>query len=201
MGCSHESALKNALTIQLKDVIRAGVAVCAGHFIHLFIFTEGSYARCKDYELAAVLDDHPCAVNALVAYPCGLEFSGLKIGDDFFSPSFHMEDVEFLREGGSIFKWSSALTDIQPPEGDLLVFARRDGLQVDHRNNPVHKMLLSIVIQLSCRTVSHAQSLFHTADRTQHVRFVDHFTSAGSDEYVLGVVGHTHHLVRNDLSD
>ena len=68
---------------------------------------------------------------------------------------------------------------------DRIIFGGRDRLQIYKWDLAVNKVLLCVIIQLSRRAVHHAKRLFHAADRTQHMRLINHFASAGADENIL----------------
>ena len=62
-------------------------------------------------------------------------------------------------------------------------------------------MLIGIVEDLPDRREVASHHPLHAVDGTDDVALVDHVRSAGSDEEVLGLVGHADDLVGDDLSD
>ena len=76
----------------------------------------------------------------------------------------------------------------------------RNGKNV-HKRNILNKVFLGIVKHLSYGRKILTHNPLHTIEGTQHMGRVDHRGTAAADENILSVIGHTHHLVGNDLTD
>ena len=149
MRRAHDLVGERALVEQLQDIIPALVAEFPGHGVHLVVFTEGPDSGSQQHKLSSVGHNHAGAVNAFVSDPGGFQFFGVQVGNDFFRPAFHVDDVQFLTELAGFFKRDPAVSDIESLEDGFFVLPGGDGLEEHHGNFPVNAVLLGVVVELA----------------------------------------------------
>ena len=185
---------------QLQYVFAADIAVFANETVIFLVLAEHPDTGGKDNQLTAVGNGHACAVNRLIAEPCALEFAGIEVHNHLFQRLVHEGEVRVLAFGNSFFKVRTLGADIQAVNKDVVCHVCGNGQHKQERNTR-KEVFLRVVKHLANRGEILAHNALHAVESTQHMGAVNHAVSAATDENILGIVGHAHHLVGNNLAD
>ena len=179
----------------------AAVPVFSNESVDGFVFAEFLDSRSEDDELRVITEGHARAVNGLVSEPCGVKFVGVEIDNCLAQGLVQHFEVDLDGEGRRLQEAFFVVADVEAAEGEATVgFPADYGLHVD--DGPMLEEAVGRVIEHGADGILRlAHDALHAVDGAEVMAAVDAFATAGADQNVLVVVGHSDNFMGHHLAD
>ena len=149
------------------------------------------HAGCEDDQLGVVGERHAGAVDALVAQPGGMELVRVEEDDGLRDLAIHHKEVALEAKRGGELEALGVVADVEAAHDELAGGVLVDySLDVDDLRHHGPKVLAGVVEDAAYGRVGAAHHALHPVDGAEEMRTMNAHDAAGSDEDVLGAVGH-----------